>query len=374
MPRSTGAGEVLGRRALNRATLERQLLLRRWDLPVPEAVERLAGLNAQDPEPAYIGLWARLAGFEHDALTRSLEDRSVVRSSLLRATQHMVTAADYLAWRPLLQPVLERVQRGFFGRATAGVDPAGLAAAARRLLGERPLTRPALGRLLAERWPDHEPGALAWSVQFLVPLIHPPPSGTWGKHGPTPFVLAESWIGRPLAASSSPEDLIERHLAAFGPASVNDIQAWSGLTRLREPVERLGAELRPFRDEHGRQLYDLPDAPRPDPDTPAPPRFLPAVDNLLLAHADRTRVITDEHRRRVCVGAVVEPTVLVDGDVVAVWKIIRQPARASLEIELLTGLSGSEQAAVAREGMRLLRFAAAERGDHDIRFLAPAVR
>ena len=374
MPRSTGAVEVLGRRKLGRATLERQLLLRRWDLPVTEAVERLAGLNAQDPEPPYLGLWARLADFEHDALTRSLHDRSVVRSSLLRGTQHMVTAADYLAWRPLLQPVLERIQRGFFGRATAGVDPAALAAAARQLLGQRLLTRPELGRLLARQWPDHEPGALAWSAQFLVPLVHPPPSGTWGTHGPTPFVLAESWIGRPLPAWSSPQELIKRHLAAFGPASVNDIQAWSGLTRLREPVERLGAELRPFRDEGGRQLYDLPDAPRPDPDTPAPPRFLPAVDNLLLAHADRTRVISDEHRKRVCVGAVVEPTVLVDGQVVAVWKLIRAPAGATLEIELLTGLSGTEQAAVAQEGMGLLRFSAADRGDHDIRFLAPAAR
>jgi Winged helix DNA-binding domain len=130
-----------------------------------------------------------------------------------------------------------------------------------------------------------------------------------GEARPTPYVLAESWIGRPLPAAPSPEGMVERHLAAFGPASVNDIQAWSGLTRLREPVERLGAALRPFRDEHGRQLYDLPDAPRPDPDAPAPPRLLPAFDNLLLAHADRTRVMTDEHRRRVSYGAVVEPTV-----------------------------------------------------------------
>jgi hypothetical protein len=365
------AGVVLGRRALGRATLERQLLLRRQDLPVTEAVQRLAGLNAQDPEPPYIGLWARLAGFEHDALTRHLYDRSVVRSTLLRGTQHLVTAADYLAWRPLLQPMLDRRQQAGFGRATAGVDPAELAAAARRLLAEQPLTRPELGRRLAEQWPDHEPGALAWSAQFLLPLVHPPPSGTWGRRGPTPFVLAESWLGRPLPTTSSPEAMIKRHLAAFGPASVNDIQAWSGLTRLREPVERLGAELRPFRDEHGRQLYDLPDASRPDPDTPAPPRFLPAVDNLLLAHADRTRVMTDEHRRRVCVGAVVEPTVLVDGEVVATWRIAREHGGATLEIELLTGLSSTDRSAAAQEGMHLLDFAAADADGHDIRFVAP---
>jgi hypothetical protein len=372
MPRGTGAGDVLGRRALGRATLERQLLLRRWDLPVTEAVRRLAGLNAQDPEPSYIGLWARLAGFEHDALTRALYDRSVVRSTLLRGTQHLVTAADYLAWRPLLQPVLDRIQRGGFGRATAGVDLEALAASARQLLAERPLTRPELGRLLAEQWPGHEPRALAWSAQYLLPLVHPPPSGTWGRHGPTPYVLAESWLGRPLPAASSPEGMVERYLAAFGPASVNDLQAWSGLTRLREPVERLGAELRRFRDGHGRQLYDLPDAPRPDPDTPAPARFLPAVDNLLLAHDDRTRVMTDEHRRRVCVGAVVEPTVLVDGQVVAVWRIARERGGAVLEVELLTRLSGTDRTSVAQEGMRLLDFAAADAGGRDVRVAAPA--
>jgi hypothetical protein len=212
-----GAGDVLGRRSLNRATLARQLLLGRRELPVIAAVERLAGLNAQDPEPPYLTLWARLAG----------------------------------------------------------IDPDELAATARPLLADRPLTRPALGRLLAERWPGRELGPLAWSAQCLLPLVHPPPSGTWGVRGATPFVLAESWLGRPLATPSSPRNLVERHLAAFGPASVAHIQAWCGLTRLRDPVERLAPDLRRFRDEHGRILYDLPDAPRPDPDTPAPPRFLP---------------------------------------------------------------------------------------------------
>ena len=214
------AGDVLGRRALNRATLARQLLLRRWDLPVAEAVQRLAGLNGQDPEPPYLGLWARLAGFRHHALTKALEDREVVRSTLLRGTQHLVTAADYLAWRPLLQPMLEQRRRGAFGRSTAGVDTAALAAATRELLAERPLTRPELGRLLAERWPGQDPVSLAWSAQYLVPLVHPPPSGTWGKRGAIPCVLAESWLGRPLPAAASPAGMITRHLAAFGPASV----------------------------------------------------------------------------------------------------------------------------------------------------------
>jgi len=238
MAAANGAGDPLDRRALNRATLARQLLLDRVELPVTEAVGRLAGLNAQDVEPPYLTLWARLAGFERDALTRALEDRAVVRGVLLRGTQHLVTAADYLAWRPLLQPVMDRFGRGALGRA--GVDREAPAAAARRHLDGRRLTRRELARLLAQDWPGHPPGELAWSVQYLLPLVHPPPSGVWGRGGPL--------------AAGSPEGMVLRHLAAFGPASVADLQAWSGLTRLREPTERLGGRLRRFRDEGGRQL------------------------------------------------------------------------------------------------------------------------
>ena len=295
MATASGAGDRLDRRALNRATLARQLLLGLVELPVAETVARLGGLNAQDVEPPYLTLWARLAGFERDALTRALEDRAVVRGTLLRGTQHL------------------------------------------------------------------------WSVQYLLPLVHPPPSGVWGRGGPVPLVLAEAWLGRPLAAAGSAEGMILRYLAAFGPASVADIQAWSGLTRLREPTERLGGRLRRFRDERGRQLYDLPDAPRPDPGAPSPVRFLPPFDNLLLAHADRTRVMTDGVRRRVCDGAVVEPTVLVDGQVAAVWKLRRDGDRAVVEVEPLGRLAGPEREAVAAEGLRLLRFAATDAADHDVR-------
>ncbi|HWD46173.1 MAG TPA: winged helix DNA-binding domain-containing protein [Actinomycetota bacterium] len=359
-----GVGDRLDRRALNRATLARQLLLERVELPVTETVGRLGGLNAQDVEPPYLTLWARLAGFQRDALTRALEDRAVVRGALLRGTQHLVTADDYLAWRPLLQPVMDRFGRGALGRA--GVGREALAAAARGHLDGRRLTRRELARLLARDWPGHPPGELAWSVQYLLPLVHPPPSGVWGRGGPVPLVLAEAWLGRPLAAGS-PEGLVLRHLAAFGPASVADIQAWSGLTRLREPTERLGGALRRLRDEDGRQLYDLPDAPRPDPGVPSPVRFLPPFDNLLLAHADRSRVMTDEVRRRVCVGAVVEPTVLVDGRVAAVWRLVREGGRAVVEVEPLGRLAGPERDAVAGEGLRLLRFAATDAADHDVR-------
>jgi hypothetical protein len=365
-----GAGDRLDRRALDRATLTRQLLLGRHDLPVTAAVERLGGLNAQDPEPPYLSLWARLDGFDRAALTRAMEDRSVVRGALLRATQHLATAADYLAWRPLLHPVLARSRQTFAQATGTGVDLDELAATARALLTERPLTRPELGRRLAERWPGSDRVALAWSAQFLLPLVHPPPSGTWGVRGPTPLVLADAWLGRPLSTSSTPDDLVLRHLAAFGPATTMDVQAWSGLTRLREVTDRLRPQLRSFRNEAGKELFDLPDAPRPDPDTPAPVRFLPPFDNLLLAHADRTRVMTDEHRRRVCVGAVVEPAVLVDGQVAAIWKLARTPGRAILEIEPLAPLSAADRTTVSEEGERLLAFAADDAPDHDLRFVS----
>lgn len=362
--------ETLDRRALNRATLERQLLLRRADLPADAAIERLVALQAQETNEPYIGLWARLAGFRHEALTRLLHERRVVRSSLLRGTQHLATADDYLWLRPLLQPALDRGRQAAFGRRTAGLDLAELAAAGRALLQGRNLTRPQLRALLAERWPDRDPQALAWSVQALVPLVHPPPNGTWGSGGATPFALAEDWLGRPLAASPSPEELVRRYLAAFGPASVMDVQAWSGLTRLREVVERLRPRLRVFRDEAGRELYDLPDAPLPDPGTPAPPRLLPMFDNLMVAYADRTRVMTDEHRRRVCVGAVVAATALVDGRVRGTWRIERQGETAVLLVELFEPLAAVDGAALAEEGARLLGFAA-EGAAHDVRLVGP---
>ena len=360
---------MLGRRALNRATLERQLLLRRWRLPAAEAVQQLAGLNAQDPNTAYTALWARLEGFSQDALTGLLYDRWVVRSSLLRGTQHLVSAADFRWLRPTVQPVLDRVRQAGFGRRTTGLDLAELAAAGRALLAGRTLTRQQLGRLLAERWPNRDPNALAWSLQFLLPLVHPPPSGTWGTFGATPFTLAEDWLGAPLAPAPTPRELVGRYLAAFGPATVMDIQAWSGLTRLREVVEALRPRLRVLHDQAGRELLDLPDAALPDPDTPAPPRFLPEVDNLLLAHADRRRVMTDEHRKRVIDGAWVKATVLVDGFVRGTWRIERQPGAATLHVELFEAVAERDRSALAEEGARLLAFAAGG-ASHDIQLTA----
>jgi hypothetical protein len=355
---------ILTRRSLNRATLERQLLLRRADVPALNVIERLVGLQAQDPDPPYIGLWTRIAAFRLDDLTQLLYQRKVVRATLFRGTQHLVTAEDYLWLRPLLQPMLDRWQKGAFGRFTAGLDLTELAAAVRTALDQDTLTRPELGRALTERWPGRDPVALARSAQGLLPVVHPPPDGTWGRRGKTPFTLADRWLGRPLADAPSAHGLILRYLASFGPATVKDIQAWSGLTRLREVVEPLRPQLRVFRNEAGGELFDLPEAPRPDPDAPAPIRFLAALDNVVLGHADRTRMMTDGQRRH----TIVEAALTVDGFVHGLWSIKRHKSTATLVIRLFDPLPRGDEAPVIEEGARLLRFAAAEADNHDIRF------
>jgi len=366
--RAGGPATVLTRRALNRTTLSRQALLERAATPALDMVGQLVAVQAQEPDAPYLGLWTRLEAFAHDELARLLEDRRVVRSTVLRGTQHLVRGDDYLWLRPLVQPVLERVWRGTLGRRTDGVDPAELATAARGLLAGRTLTRSQLRGLLAERWPDRDRQALAWAAQALVPVVHPPPAGTWGRRGAVPLALAEEWLGRPLAAPA-PEELLRRYLAAFGPASVADVQAWSGLTRLGEVADRLGGRLRSFRDQAGRELLDLADAPLVDPGVPAPVRFLPEFDNLLLGHADRSRVLGDEHRDLVVRGLA---AVLVDGFARAVWSIAREPGTATLVVEALDGrLPAADRAAVTEEGARLLAFAAADATRHDIRFAPP---
>jgi hypothetical protein len=349
---------VLTARALGRATLERQFLLRRSAMSALEGVRHLVGLQAQAANAPYVGLWSRLASFAISDLTALMVDRRAVRSGSLRATQHLTTAEDYLWLRPLIQPVSLRQRQAGFGRRTAGVDLGEVAAVASDLLAGRTLTRPQLRDLLAERWPGHDAEALAWSVQCLLWIVHPPPSGTWGVGGATPFALAHEWIGRPVVTDPEPAPLVRRYLAAFGPATVKDVQTWSGLTRLRDVVERMRPEVRTFRDEAGTELFDLADAPLPDPDTPAPPRFLPEFDDLIVAHGDRRRLMTDADRKRTCVGSLVAPTFLIDGRVAGSWRLQRDRETATLVIAPYRSLGEADRTALEEEGVRLLGFAA----------------
>jgi uncharacterized coiled-coil protein SlyX len=367
MPRKT-ASNVLSLRALNRAVLERQMLLRRTEVPVLEGIERLIGLQAQLPNPPYVGLWSRLAGFEKEQLTRLIEKRRVVRSTMMRATQHLVTARDYLQLRPVLQPMLDRSCRHSHGRGTAGIDQQELLAAGRAMLAEQPRTITELKAMLAERWPKHDPNALGLTVQLMLPLVHVPPRGTWGRGGAVPAVLAEAWLKRPLSDDRAPEEMIVRYLAAFGPATVNDVQTWSGLTGLRSAIEGLRPQLRTFEDEAGSELFDLPHAPVPDPDVPAPPRFLPEYDNLVLAYADRSRLMTEEERRAVWTKNGLLATALVDGRVAATWKLARERRSATIVVDPLKRIAKRDRAALVEEGERLLAFAVPESASRAVTF------
>jgi hypothetical protein len=360
---------MLSLRALNRATLERQMLQRRWQMPIPDAVERLVGLQAQTTHSWYHGLWSRLEDFQPERLAEMLIKRQVVRIALMRSTIHLVTARDCLRLRPLTQPVIERSAKGAFGKHWTGLDIEALVAAGRALVEETPRTFSELGKLLAERWPDHPPAAIAQAIRARVPLVQVPPRGVWGMSGPAAHTTAESWLGRPLATNPSLEEMVLRYLGAFGPATVKDIQTWSGLTRLSEITDRLRPGLATFRDKDGRELFDLPDAPRPDPDTPAPPRFLYDFDNLLLSHADRSRFITKEyHKQGFTMDGPMPCVTLVDGFTNATWKIIRSRNTATLTIKPFKRLSKKVIVALTEEGARLLAFAAADAGAHDIRF------
>ena len=365
---------MLGQRALNRALLERQLLLRRVEIPVAVALEHLVGLQAQAPMPPYYALWSRLARFDPHELGRMLIDREAVRLTLMRGTVHLVTVRDALALRPLLQHVIERVHKGSFGRRMAGVDPTRLAPVVDELLAGKPLTARELGRQLVARGIGRDVEAVANATRMYVALVQVPPRGVWGAGGQAKYATIESWTGRELEADPSLEDLILRYLGAFGPASPLDMQKWSGLTRVKAVFEELRPRLRTFRDEHGRALFDLPDAPRPSPDLRAPTRFLGEYDNVLLGHADRRRIVPEGFPwdAMLAPGRFVN-NLLVDGLLRATWWIERDGQRqATLAIRPFRRLSRAEHAEVAAEAARMVEFAAADVDRREVRF-EPAV-
>jgi hypothetical protein len=366
---------LLSRRALNRALLARQFLLRRVTMPAARVIEHLVGMQAQNPLDPYVALWSRLEAFEPDELARLILDRHAVRAvAMMRTTIHLLTARDWLALRPVLQVVQER---GFatgspFGRNLAGVDVADVVAAGRDLLDERPRAAAVLAKLLKERWPERDASSLSYAVRYLLPLVQIPPRGIWGRSGPPVLATAETWLGRPVGTETDPDGMILRYLAAFGPATVMDIQAWCWLTRLGPVVERHRNDLRTFRDEHGRELFDVPDGPLPDPETPAPPRFLPQYDNVLLSHRDRSRVFGESAAWPVPADQITAVfaggSVLVDGFLHAGWRIRRDGGRATLFVRPFRPLPEADRAAVADEGARLLEFSAGDAAIHDVRF------
>lgn len=322
------------------------------------------GLQAQEPRDPYVALWSRIDGFRAEELEDLIEAREAVRTTLMRGTIHLFTARDALALRPPLGVVPERlfVSGSPFGRRLGDADAVEIVAAGRALLEEKPRTRAELRTLLGERWPDRDAEAMAYAVAYLRPLVQIPPRGLWSRSGRATWANLESWVGRPLGGDTSPDGAVLRYLAAFGPASVKDVAAWSGLTGVRAILERLRGRLVTFRDENGAELFDVPDAPLPDPDTPAPVRFLPEYDNVFLAHADRARIGDPADRPRLGFGDDrFFKLVLIGGFLRAAWRVVDgdvvvRPARR---------LSKRDAAAVEAEGRRLAAFL----GGGDVRIL-----
>ncbi|MDQ0772347.1 hypothetical protein QF026_000813 [Streptomyces aurantiacus] len=352
------AQTVLDARALNRATLARQLLLDRADVPVLDAVAHLGGLQAQEPQEPFVGLWSRLRAFDPSALSDLLTGRSVVRTHLMRRTVHLVTADDALAWRARHAAMLRQRVLGTYRRELAGVDLDELAAAGRTVMADgEPRSMTELARAVAGRWPDPGPRPLGeMLIAALIPMAQLPPRGLWRTRGGVRNVMLSSWLGRevdpadPDGSDPVGQALVRRYLAAFGPAASADLRAWCGLAGLPAAVSAIREELIAFRDERGRVLLDLPEAPRPDPDTPAPVRFLPAFDNAILGYHDRGRIIDDAHRGLSVAG---ERVVLVDGRVAATWTAGKD---GTVTVTPLDGFSPADRTAVAEEGRAVASF------------------
>ncbi|MER7076561.1 Winged helix DNA-binding domain-containing protein [Saccharopolyspora kobensis] len=348
---------VLDARALNRATLARQLLLDHSDATAIDAVSHLCGLQAQEPQEPFVGLWSRLRAFDPAQLSELLVERRVVRLHLMRRTVHLVTADDAVAWRARHDAMLRQRVLGVYRDDLAGIDLAELTAAGLEVMADgEPRSMPEIARELADRWPDAGTRALGEMLfAALIPVVQLPPRGLWRQKGGVRNALLSSWLGReidpPSANGADPvgEELVRRYLAAFGPATSTDLRTWCGLAGLPRAVAAIREELVSFRDERGRELLDLPDAPRPDPGTPAPVRFLPAFDNAILGYHDRSRIIDDEHRGLSVAG---ERVVLVDGRVAATWTV----DDGTVQVSPLRALSRTDRTEVVDQGRELAAF------------------
>lgn len=365
----SASSDAISLRALNRATLARQVLLAREKVKPLAVIERLAGLQAQWPMPPFVGLWSRVHGFERKDLVRLFEKRHAVRATMMRGTIHVVSARDYAALRPIVTPVLERAMSSILRGRGAALDVDAIADDARAFLTKGPATFGAIRDHLASLHPQSDHRAMGFAVRMRLPLVMAPADARWAFPADSAFTLAESWLGEKLKATDEPRALLVRYLAAFGPATASDMQTWSALQGLAKVVDAMRPDLRVLRGPGGRELFDLPGAPRPSEDLPAPVRFLPAFDNLLLAYKDRTRVLAEAHRDFVFPsGLRVEPTFSVDGFVAGTWRVTRKKDAATLTLSPFTKLSKSAQRELSTEGDALIRFLEEDAARFDVVF------
>ncbi len=329
--------DILTLRQLNRATLARQMLLAREKTTALAAIERLVAMQAQWPRPPFVGLWSRVAGFERADLTSLVAQKKAVRATSLRGTIHVSSAKDYLGFRPVLQPVLEAGLQAILKDRLDGMDMDALTTRARAMLVKRPHTFAELREQFLKADPKADERAMGYSVRMLLPLVQVPEDGEpWAYSSQSSFALADQWLGKKITTThATPDPLILRYLAAYGPATAADFQTWSGVSReaTRTAFERLRPKLRTFRDEGGKELFDLPDAPRPSADVPAPVRFIPEYDNLIAARADG-RIVARDDRPRIFLSALrIAATVLVDGAAAATWKLDSTKKAATITID-----------------------------------------
>jgi hypothetical protein len=366
---------TLSRRQLNRALLERQWLLRRRVATAEETIEHLVAMQAQEPFDPYTALWSRLEGFQASELSDLIESKRAVRApSMLRTTIHLLTARDWLRLRPVVQVVQEAGFRGSpFSKNVADLDLEEVAAEGQRILDEQPRSGNELGKALAERWPGHDATSLGYAVRSLVPVVQLPPRALWRRRGRPILATAEYWLGESVGTDDTPDDMLLRYLAAFGPATVMDAQQWCWRTKLGEAFERLRPKLRTFRAEDGRELFDVPDGPLPDPDTPAPVRFLPTYDNIFLGHKDRSRMLHDEApwggdpaQFDVFRGG----SLAVDGFIVGGWKhdLDRKAGRSTIVAMPIVALPAESMRDVEAEAIALSGFLEPDAVDRDVRF------
>ena len=350
------------------------MLLERSAAPVDATVARLLGMQAQIPRPPYVGLWTRLAAFEREMLSTALHERRVVRATAWRGTLHLLTADDLLTFRGALQPMLSRGMQSILRNRVETFDMEKLLATARAFFAAKPATFDAARAHLAARHPVADERAMGYAVRTHLPLVQVPDDSAWGFPAAADFALADEWLGRAIPTGAKDlSELVRRYLAAFGPASVKDAQNWSGMGGLRATFDELRGELVTFRDARGRELFDLPDAPRPDEATPAPVRFLPEYDNLVLGHDDRSRIVADAYRPRLVTKNLQVPaTFLIDGFVAGIWKVERKRNSATLALSPFGKLRKNDLRALEREGAALLSFAEPDATTHAVA-VAPLV-
>jgi hypothetical protein len=354
--------KVLTERELNRALLARQLLLERKRMTVPAALERIGGLQAQHGPSPHIALWSRVAGFRPEQLDKALRDRKAVKATLMRVTLHILSTRDYFAFEPALRTARRAWWADIAPRVGVEFDIDEVGRRTLELVGTGHRAPDELKELVLGLAEGPAPSSgFHWRLAVgSASLVHTPPSGFWGHHGPGRFASDAGWLGRTV----TPEDgdvqlLVRRHLGAFGPATRGDVSSWSGLpvTTLAPGFEALA--LKEYRDERGRRLYDLPRGPLPPADTRPPVRFLPKWDSTLLAFEapERTRILPERYRKTVIrKNGDVLPTFLIDGFVAGAWSVKRTSKVATLLLDAFEPVPRGWKRELAEEGERLLRF------------------